>query len=218
MGRNESRGRSAAELVANEGADVHFLAADVTNSVEVMDLVSRAVDIVGGIEILLSAAAPQGHLVPFERMALRDVERIMAEIALPPIILARAVLPVMRRTGGTIVSIASDAAKVPTPGESVTGGAMAAIAMFTRTLALEVKRYGIRAHALTPSLIMGTRTSESLLAEPFSRKVFDKITAKASLGVPCAADIADTVVFLTSPAAARMTGQIISVNGGISAG
>jgi NAD(P)-dependent dehydrogenase (short-subunit alcohol dehydrogenase family) len=55
----------------------------------------------------------------------------------------------MRAGGGVILNIASDAAKVPTPGEAVIGGAMAAIVMFTRALAVEGKRRGVRANVLT---------------------------------------------------------------------
>jgi 2-hydroxycyclohexanecarboxyl-CoA dehydrogenase len=137
---------------------------------------------------------------------------------LPVMQMNRAVLPMMREFGGVIVNVASDAGKVPTPGESVAGGAMAAITMFSRTLALEVKRHGIRVNAITPSLIAGTPTAESLLSQEFGAKIFGKITAKASLGLPDAEDVAATVLWLASPSAAKITGQVISVNGGISAG
>jgi 2-hydroxycyclohexanecarboxyl-CoA dehydrogenase len=95
---------------------------------------------------------------------------------------------------------------------------MAAITMFTRTLALEVKRHRIRVHAVTPSLIAGTPTAERLLADEFGARIFGKIMEKAQLGVPDADDVAATVLWLAGPTAAKVTGQVISVNGGISAG
>ena len=55
---------------------------------------------------------------------------------------------------------------------------MAAIVMFSRTVAMEVKRYGIRVNALTPSLVTGTGTSDRIFAHGFSTKIFDKISAK----------------------------------------
>jgi NAD(P)-dependent dehydrogenase (short-subunit alcohol dehydrogenase family) len=97
------------------------------------------------------------------------------EIILPPLHMMHAVLPVMRaQRSGSIITVASDAAKSATPGEALIGAAMAAIVMFSRTAAIEAKRDGIRINLLTPSL-----------AGPQSR---------------------------------RITGQAISVNGGISVG
>ena len=86
--------------------------------------------------------------------------------------------------GGSIVNVASDAAKVPTPGESVIGAGMAAIVTFTRTLAVEAKRDGIRVNAVTPSLIEGTITGDRAMAGGFSRKLFEKAKAQAHLGRP----------------------------------
>jgi 2-hydroxycyclohexanecarboxyl-CoA dehydrogenase len=82
---------------------------------------------------------------------------------------------------------------------------------------IEEKRYGIRANALTPSLVHGTASTERITSDEFSGKLFARAAQQAQLGVPTADDIAELTVFLRSPAAARLTGQAISVNGGISA-
>src|SRR5690606_442138 len=127
------------------------------------------------------------------------------------------VLPYLRtQGGGSIVNIASDAAKVPTPGEAALGGAMAAIVMFTKVAALEARRDGVRVNVLTPSLIAGTTTAANVLSDGFSRKLFEKAAGQAHLGVAEPADLAAMAVFLGGPGAARLTGQAISVNGGIS--
>jgi NAD(P)-dependent dehydrogenase (short-subunit alcohol dehydrogenase family) len=133
-------------------------------------------------------------------------------------LLTREVLPVMREQGGgSIVTIASDAAKVATPGESVLGAAMAAIVMFSRVTAIEAKRDGIRVNVVTPSLIAGTPTAENVLRDGFSKRLFEKAAELAHLGVAEPDDLASLIVFLGGPGAARLTGQAISVNGGISA-
>ena len=119
--------------------------------------------------------------------------------------------------GGVILNTASDAAKVATPGETLAGAFLAGIAMFTRTLAVEGKRNGIRANCLTPSIVCDTPFYDRLMAGPFSGKLFAKAEQAARLGVVTPKDIAPLVVFLASPAAAKLTGQSISVNGGISA-
>ena len=116
--------------------------------------------------------------------------------------------------GGCIINIASDAAKMPTPGETVIGAAMAGIVMFTRALAIEGKRNGIRANVLTPSIVGGTEFYDRLMADPFAGKLFGKA---AELGLVDMGDPAEIAVFLASPAASKMTGQALSVTGGISA-
>jgi NAD(P)-dependent dehydrogenase (short-subunit alcohol dehydrogenase family) len=120
------------------------------------------------------------------------------------------------RGSGAIVTVASDAAKVATPGETLIGAAMAAIVMYSKAAALEVKREGVRINVLTPSLIADTPGAALIAGEPFSAKMFQKAVAMAHLGVAEAADLAAMAVFLASPATRRVTGQAISINGGIS--
>jgi len=94
---------------------------------------------------------------------------------------------------------------------------MAAIVMFSRVAAIEGKRNGIRVNAVTPSLIANTPTAERVLEDGFSKGLFEKAAAMAHLGVAEPEDLASLIVFLGGPGAARLTGQAISVNGGISA-
>ena len=129
-----------------------------------------------------------------------------------------AVLPGMREQGGgAIVNVASDAAKVATPGETLIGAAMAAIVMFSRAAALEAKRDGVRINVLTPSLIANTPGAELIFGDPFSARMFEKAEALAHLGVAEPEDVAEAILFFAGPAARRITGQALSVNGGISA-
>ena len=93
---------------------------------------------------------------------------------------------------------------------------MAAILTFSKAAALEEKRSGIRINVLTPSLIAGTPGASLIFSDPFRAKMFEKASAMAHLGVAEAEDLAAMAVFLASPAARRVTGQAISVNGGIS--
>jgi NAD(P)-dependent dehydrogenase (short-subunit alcohol dehydrogenase family) len=120
------------------------------------------------------------------------------------------------QSSGCIINVASDAAKVPTPGESVIGAAMAAIVVFSRTAAMEAKRDGVRVNVLTPSLVEGTGTAERLFADEFSARLFGKARALAQLGVSTPDDQAALMVYLAGPRGVRITGQAISVNGGIS--
>ena len=219
VGRDASRGRRACASLADSAADVKFVPGDAADARGSTRIAQEAADFLGSrVDTFVSAVAAGGHASPLAEQDPVELERMLLGLALPVMQMNRAVLPFMRESGGTIVNLASDAAKVPTPGESVVGGAMAAITMFSRTLALEVKRDGIRVHSVTPSLIAGTPTAENILAQPFGARIFDKIIAKAGLGLPDADEVAATVLWLASPQAAKVTGQVISVNGGISAG
>ncbi len=215
--RNHERG-SAAVAALNGPADIRFVSCDATNPDSVLAAVATAEEIFGGLDIAVCATTAETMLGLVGKLQMRDLELGLTRIALPPLYLSKAVQARMtERGGGAIICIASDAAKVPTPGEAVIGAAMAAISMFSRTLAMEVKRAGIRVNVITPSLVTGTGTEVKIRANEFASRIFGKAAEKANLGVPSAAEVAELVAYLASPAAARMTGQVISLNGGISA-
>ena len=221
VSRSEERGIAARDAVrqrAGAGASIEFIAADADDVGAVVGAVEAAVASVGGVDVLVSSIASRYKPELLFRTAPEDLSAILSAQALPPIYFTRAVLPYMREQGGgSIINIASDAAKTATPGEAVLGAAMAAIVMFTRVVAIEGKRDGIRANAITPSLIAGTATAERVLSDGFSKSLFEKAAQAAHLGVADAEDLANLVVFLGGPESARLTGQAISVNGGISA-
>jgi NAD(P)-dependent dehydrogenase (short-subunit alcohol dehydrogenase family) len=83
---------------------------------------------------------------------------------------------------------------------------------------MEAKRRKIRVNVVTPSLVRGTLTYDRLMADSFSRKLFERAIERAHLGIPEAAEVAATVLFLLRPHSSKLMGQVISVNGGISAG
>lgn len=221
LSRSPERGEAARDEVraGHPDAQVEFIAADLNHPEEVATAIDAAHRALGSIDVLLSSVAAAYRPELLHTIDPVDIPRIIQQQALPPLYLTRAVLPIMQEQGGgSIINIASDAAKVPTPGESVLGAAMAAIVMFSRTAAMEAKRNGIRINAVTPSLIAGTPTAERVLSDGFSKSLFEKASRMAHLGVAEADDLAELVVFLGGPASARLTGQAISVNGGISAG
>lgn len=219
-GRTAERGEAAlAKLKARvPGCDFHFIAGDPRDYGEAARVIETAVAALGSLDILVSSIpghlSPQPfHKVPPEAFA----EQINSHFG-SVINICHAALPhLIERDGGTIINIASDAAKVATPGEAIQGALKAAVVMFSRTLALEASRNGIRVHAITPSIVRETSAYQRVMASEFSQRLFAKAEAKAKLGVAEPSDIAPLAVFLAGPGASRMTGQAISVNGGISA-
>lgn len=219
IGRNDDRGAAACWQVRDrfEGADVSFIRADCHRVEQAQRAAKDAEGRLGGIDVLVCTTGPSAPPRLLHRIEPGDLVQRLEEIVLPPMHMIHATLPFMRARGqGSIVTVASDAAKVPTPGEALIGAAMAAIVMFCKTAALEAKREGVRINLLTPSLIADTPGAALIGADPFAGKMFEKAAAMAHLGVADSTDLAEACLFLASPLARRVTGQTLSVNGGIS--
>jgi NAD(P)-dependent dehydrogenase (short-subunit alcohol dehydrogenase family) len=218
IGRNADRGARAVASIAASGSTVKFIQADANYPDQARRAGEDAASHLGNIDVLINSTAGLFNPELFHDIPLDDIPQIVTQQLMAPLLMCAVILPSMRaQKSGLIINIASDAAKIATPGESVIGAAMAAIVMFSRTLAMEAKRDGVRVNALTPSLVQGTATAERILAKGFSQRLFQKAAKLAHLGVARPEDLAAIAVFLAGPGGAKITGQAISVNGGISA-
>jgi len=219
-GRNAERGERARAEIASRaaGASIAFVAADVSQA-DGADQLFRAVSNFLDEPLAVLVNCGGGDFAPelFQQVPGKQIDEMLRHWLSTRIHCCRAALPLMTK-GSVIINVASDAAKVPTPGETVIGAAMAGIAMFSRTLALEVKRQGIRVNVVTPSIVEGARLRARIAAGGFGAKLFERASAAAHLGVATERDVAEVIAFLASDRAARVTGQVISINGGISAG
>lgn len=220
VGRNAERGRQACAEVRLHApaARVEYISGDANDPAQAAQAAENARQYLGRVDVLVNSTV--AAIVPrlLQDTPIEDITSMLLGQMLAPLLMSRIVLPWMReQRGGLIVNIASDAGKLATPGESVIGAAMAGIMMFSRTLAMEAKRDGIRVNTLTPSLIEGTLTYDRVTRDGFSAKLFEKAARMASLGLTQPEDLAHLILFLARPEAARITGQTISPNGGISA-
>jgi NAD(P)-dependent dehydrogenase (short-subunit alcohol dehydrogenase family) len=217
VGRDADRGRSAVDHLAGRVA-AHFVQADATEAAQAETAFERAIAAVGPIDFAITSTVPSAITLDLlHRTPVASFVETLTGFALPPLHITRVALEHMRtRGGGVIVNVASDAAKVPTPGESVIGAAMAGIVMFSRVAALEGRRDGVRVNAVTPSLVAGTPTTDRVLADGFSAELFARAAHAASLGVASPIDVAEAIAFLCDERSARTTGQVLSVNGGVS--
>ena len=126
--------------------------------------------------------------------------------------LAHAAYDFLSQQGGTLIGFVSDAGIYAAPRQTLIGAARAGTIGFIRNFALEAARDGIRAHVISPSFVEG---SESALRMGSERMA--KAARRAGLGLPAADDTAPLALFLCSDGAAKITGQVISVNGGLNA-
>lgn len=221
FGRNAERGAAACDACRAQvpTAQVSFVVIDAMDPRAVTAAAAAARGVLGAIDVLVNTTGPSRPPALLHTIDAADALPRIDELVAPPVHMTMAVLPDMRaRRSGSIVTVASDAAKVATPGESLIGAAMAALVMFSRTAALEAKRDGVRINVVTPSLIANTPGAELLDGDPFSAKLFAKAAAQAHLGVAEPEDVSALILFLAGPDARRITGQAVSVNGGISVG
>ena len=181
-GRDVARGEAACAQLRQSAphAAITFVAADVSNKQAASELIAEAQDrLCGPLDALVNSAG--GDFVPaiFEDTDLDAIDGAIRQWLLSTLYCCRIALPRMSE-GGAIVNVASDAAKVPTPGEAVVGAAMAGVAMFSRTLAMEAKRRRIRVNVVTPSLVLGTQTYERVTAG----RLFGEAVRKSRAGRP----------------------------------
>jgi 3-oxoacyl-[acyl-carrier protein] reductase len=128
--------------------------------------------------------------------------------------LCQAAFPVMARDGGgSLVAVASDAGRFAAPNQSLIATTRAAIMAFVRNVALEVARDGIRVNCVSSSYVEDTAIMRMLEAGGSSR--VESARRRAGLGLPHPDDIANIVLFLLGTGSTRLTGQVISVNGGL---
>lgn len=126
--------------------------------------------------------------------------------------LSHAAYPHLAREGGTLVAFISDAGRFAAPRQAIIGAARAATIGFVRNLSVEAARDGIRVHCLSPSYVAESESARKMGSERMAQA-----TERAGLGLPTAEDIAPMAVFLCGDGASKITGQVISINGGLNA-
>jgi NAD(P)-dependent dehydrogenase (short-subunit alcohol dehydrogenase family) len=199
-------------------AVIKGFSADIAESGAVESLVERVADWRGRIDAVVDCVStgqrrrlsglfeetdPDGYS-GFMEMSVVHLQR-----------LTKASLPWVRRQGGTLIAFASDAGRFAAPRQSLIGASRAAIMGFVRNLATEVARDGVRVHCVSPSFVEDTETASRLAVANAER--MESARRKAGLGLPTPDDIAPLVLFLCGEGAKRITGQVISVNGGVNA-
>jgi NAD(P)-dependent dehydrogenase (short-subunit alcohol dehydrogenase family) len=210
------RGEKAAETVRGLAPGIWALsvAGDVTVPAEAARVLDELSASLGPADILVTGTSAPATPALLDEIDPADVSAIVAKQLLGPLNMCRAALPEMRaQHEGVIVNLASDAGNQATRGESVIGAAMAGIIMFSKTLAIEAKDDGVRVNAVTPAPLTGSADADRDMAEPVSAA---PLSASAALGVTEPSDVAALVVSLCGPAGHRITGQVVSANGGSS--
>lgn len=221
-GRNIELGLQAVDRLAAQRLEATFEQADATDYAAVAAMVDRVERSVGPIDLLASiGGSARPGPTPFLDLQPADMAKALEGRILPRLYAAHAVGHRMReRERGAMVLVASDAGRHPTPGESLIGAAGAAVILLTKALAREFSRWSIRVNCMALTLTADTPRYDKIFSQPgFSNTLFSKALEKFPAGrAPTAAEVADVAAFLLSDEALQVTGQTISVNGGLSFG
>jgi 2-hydroxycyclohexanecarboxyl-CoA dehydrogenase len=207
---NEQGAGDVAKSISEGGGRALAVPVDVTDAPGVRAMTERAIAAFGKVDILVSNAG-WDRAGPFADTDEQLWDRVIAINYRGHLATCHAALPHMRERGaGRIITVASDAGRVGSSGEVVYSGAKGAVIAFTKGLAREVARYGINVNCVAPGLV-----DTPLLAE-MPEKLIAAIVRSIPLrrtGVPD--EIAAAICFFASPDAAYITGQTLSVNGGL---
>ncbi len=225
--------KQVADDIAAAGGQALPLEGDVSNEADVRRFVSQAERTLGPIDVLVNNAGIAGPTVPVTEVALADWERVLAVDLTGVFLCTREVLRGMiarqsapaaeqaHHSAAAIINIGSIAGKISYPLRTPYASAKWALVGLTLTLAEEVGRYGIRVNCICPGPVAGELLESVIAARARAlglpaetvRQRFLSFTMLKRMVRP--EDVAATVLFLASDAAASITGQALDVTGGI---
>lgn len=211
----EDEARKTADDILAAGGQAQVVKTDVTQLDQVQACVRQVTDTWGPIDVLVNNAG-WDKIEPFLNSAPETWEKVIAINLRGPINFCHTVAAQMAERGqGKIISISSDAGRVGSTGEAVYSACKAGIIGFSKTLARELARAKINVNVICPG-----PTDTALLQQVSSgekgAKIIDAMTRAVPfrrLGQP--EEIANAVAFFASPDADFVTGQVLSVSGGL---
>ncbi len=208
---------TAAARLSAAGIDALAHPCDVTVPEQAGGLVQQAVAHYGGLDVLVNNAGVSWG-APFEEMPLEQWRRVLETNLTGAFLVTQAALPHMKARGyGKIINVASVLGLVAVPSEILDAAgytaSKGALIALTRDLAVKYARFGIRVNAVAPGFFP-TRMTQNVL--PRARPAIEAATPLGRLGQE--GDLKGVVVFLASRASDYVTGQVIPVDGGLSAG
>jgi NAD(P)-dependent dehydrogenase (short-subunit alcohol dehydrogenase family) len=210
----EAAAQSARARAKNSGGDAHFIPCDVRERTNVEAAMAETVARFGGLHILHNNAGgstPQDG--PVTEVSEEEFWRAMTLDVFGTFLCSKLGIPhIIKAGGGSIINMSSIVALRALPGRDCYTAAKGAIAAMTRSMAVEYAPHKIRVNAIAPGVVLTERVKK--LME--SAKDIEKLAATHLLGLGLPSHIADMAVYLASDESVITTGQVLSVDSGVS--
>jgi gluconate 5-dehydrogenase len=214
-GRDAATLEQTAREICPPGGAVRAIVCDVADRAAIDNLVEKALGEFGHFDTLLNVAGVNRRM-PAERLTEADYDFILDINLKGPFLLSLAVGKAMLARGrGNQINVVSLNNDRPLKGVMPYAMSKAALGHMTRALALEWGPRGVRVNAIAPGFVL-TDLTKKLWSQPHMQEWNAANAPLRRLGVPV--DMVGTAIFLASEASAFMTGQVLFVDGGFSAG
>jgi 2-hydroxycyclohexanecarboxyl-CoA dehydrogenase len=207
---NTTAGNANADALRAEKLSAQFVELDITSRSAADAVAADLSQSLGHLDVLVNVAG-WDISEPFMENSPEYWEKVMAINFMGPVQVTRAFLPMLITAGSSaIVNVSSDAGRVGSSGETVYAGAKGGIIAFSKSLAREVVRKGVRVNCVCPG---PTET-------PLFRSQPEKLQAALISSIPMKrladpAELAGAILFFASDYASFVTGQVLSVSGGL---
>ena len=215
-GRREAEGRTLEKELRELGAEAHFIQADVRRDEEVANLVDQTVARFGRIDAAVNNAGTEGQPGAITNQTAESYRATFDTNVLGTILSIKHELRVMQAQGaGSIVNISSTFGHSGGANASIYAASKHAVEGLTKSVALEAGAQGVRVNAVAPGPIQ-TGMLDRFAGSEEGKAYLATLNAQKRIGQP--EEVARAIVFIGSPGAGFITGHILSVDGGKSAG
>ena len=194
--------------------------ADVSDETAANGMIDQAIETLGGVDLLINTAGIAGPTGVIEDLSLADWRACLAVTLDGSFLCCRRVAPLMKAQGsGLIVNFSSTAGMFGYPNRSPYATAKWGVIGLTKSLAMELGPAGVRVNAICPGSVSGDRMDAVIANEAEVRgrtaaEIEEMYASSTSLRTFVSADdIANMVLFLASPAGAKISGQALPVDG-----
>jgi NAD(P)-dependent dehydrogenase (short-subunit alcohol dehydrogenase family) len=214
-GRHDDKGQALVAELKALGAEAEFIRADVTKEAEVSNLVEKTVERFGRIDAAVNNAGFEGELAPIQDATVENFKAVHDTNVLGVFLSMKHELRAMAtQDTGSIVNISSTYGHKGAAGGTAYVSSKFAVEGLTKTVALEQGNSGIRVNAVAPGL------TDTAMADRFTgtAEVNDALVSTVPMlrrGSP--EELANAIVFISSPEASYITGSVFDVDGGMSA-